>query len=204
MNNILFVCLLIGSLSCQESYEKKTFADKGKKEILLDNKVKIIIPLSQKFSDSLTYSNIEVFIDNVKVFADTTKTEYILNDRSYPRARKLRDNRQEILFKILGAPDLNNLIAYYFKNNKLIQSQILPVFGSKSEYIDGKNVYFGYLNITDKPCNDCDSCYYNPILYYQVTDNGIFLDSTITIMKNTNKWGGFYGFEISERVLPCK
>ena len=86
----------------------------------------------------------------------------------------------------------------------MIQSQILPVFGSKPEYINGRNVYSGYLNIADKPCNDCDSGYYNPILYYQVTENGIFLDSTITIMKNTIKWGGFYGFEISDRVLPCK
>ena len=41
---------------------------------------------------------------------------------------------------------------------------------------------------------------YNPIIYYELNQNGINLDSSLTISINKEIYGNFYGFEYNEKV----
>jgi hypothetical protein len=175
------------------------------KEIILQEDVRIIIPLDEKsFSDSNIYSHIEIWIDSKKVFSDTSTTEYLFDNKGWPQARKINNGGYEILIEVFDAPDFNKLQAWYFKDYLLVKMKVLPFFDKKPEDVDndGMKEYSGVMHIADAYENS-DSCYYNPILYYQITNQEIDMDSTLTIKMNKKIWGEFYGFEQSEKVIPC-
>ena len=175
------------------------------KVILLHENVKIVISLDNKaFSDFNTYSNIEIWIDMKKVFRNMTTTEYLFDNGNWPRARKLRNGEYEILIKMFDAPDFNKLQALYFKDGHLERLKIYPFFDNAPKDVDNDGIkeYSGVMHVSDVYENS-DSCYYNPTLYYKDTEQGIDLDSTLTIKMNKKIWGEFYGFEQSEKLLPC-
>lgn len=175
------------------------------KEVFLQENVKIVIPLKEEaFSESNTYSHIEIWIDSQKVFSDTSTTEYLFDNKNWPRARKIKNGEYVILIEMFDAPDFNKLQAWYFKNYHLIKMKVFPFFDKAPEDIDNDGIkeYSGVMHIADAYENS-DSCYYNPILYYKITNQGIDLDSTLTIRMNKKIWGEFYGFEQSEKLLPC-
>ena len=196
----LFLCLLFSSSCFSGNDTKNPF-----KKIPLNKGVKIIIPVQEKdFNDSLTYSHIEIWIKSKKVYYDTSLTEYMFGEKLWPHSWKLDNGEYIVLMPIFDAPDFNKLWALYFRHGKLIQKQILPYFEDPPRDIDndGQEEYVGIMNVTDAYENS-DSCYYNPALYYEKTDAGIKLDSTLTIEMNKISWGNFYGFNSSSIVLPC-
>ncbi len=174
------------------------------KEFRLEENVKIIVHFSGKFSDSLTYSRIEIWIGENQVFKDTTSTEYLFDSKFYPQERKLKNGNYEVLMKVFNAPNYNKIQAFYFKDNQLDNKLLFPLFQEKPIILDGKPEYFGVMNISEPPCYNCDSCFYNPTLYYEKNDLGIVLDTIQTVKINTEKWGGFYGFKLSNKILHCK
>jgi hypothetical protein len=158
----------------------------GHTEISLGDDIKIIIPtLGEKFDSCKHYTNIEVWKGNEKVYQDTTTNEYkFLCNSSYTKARKLNNDRYEILIEKFDGPDIDKLLAIYLKNDKYESEKLLPFFEDTPEDIDsdGKNEYYGIMNTVDG-YGSGDSCYYNPTLYYEVTDNGILLDTPLTKKK---------------------
>jgi hypothetical protein len=186
---------------------QNTKSEKNVKEIYLQESVKINVPFFDHFSDSLTYNHIGIFIGTTQVFFDSTLTEYLFDNKAFPSARKLKDGSYEILLKVFDAPDFNKTLVMRFKNNILLRKEILPYFESYSQDIDGDGIkeWFGTLHITEPPCNNCDSCYYNPILYYEINEQGTILDSALTVKMNKQKWGVFYGYEQTENIIAhCK
>lgn len=175
------------------------------KEINLSDSVKITFPITKDYNENLTYMNIQIWVLNQKVFEDTTETEYLFDDKEWPKVIRTSDGSHLLYLKIFDAPDFNKLYQYTISNSKILKTDVLPYFYQPAKEIDGKKISYGILNIAETPCNNCDSCYYNPQLYYQFTENGILLDSTLTIKMNTEKWKGFYGFnQRNDIIRPCK
>lgn len=202
LRTFFFILLLFSACSHKPLMENNFKV----KEIALMANVKILVPIQEKeFSDSLIYTNIEIWIDSKLVFRDTTLTEYFFEMGRGPKARKTINDEFEVVLPVFDAPDFNKLWVFYFKDGLLIKKEVLPFFDKDSEDLDrdGKKEYWGIMHVIDAYENS-DSCYYNPTLYYEITDVGIQLDSTLTIEKNSKFWGGFYGFDFSDKVLPCK
>jgi len=153
-------------------------------------------------------SNIEIWKEDTRLYKDTTQTEYrFLCDSAFTKVRQLKDGRFEILLEVFDAPDLDKLFAIYLKGNKYAGKEIFPYFEKPPSNMDddGNLECSGVMDIIDAYENSDDSCYYNPTLYYEITDLGIKLDSALTIKKNKEYWGDFYGFDRTyEIVLPCK
>lgn len=200
---IAFMC----TLGCKQ--EKKdtrgTFGRDSTWEINLGHDIKLVIPTHGEKQDSCRhYTNIELKYGNDRVYQDSTQNEYIfLCNKFYPQARKLRNNRFEILLEEFDGPDIDKTLAIYLKDGKFESAKLLPFFGNAPEEdIDGKKEYHGILNTIEGYSND--SCYYDPMLYYYITEDGIMLDSLVTRQKISDRWGKFYGYERSDKiVLPC-
>jgi hypothetical protein len=173
-------------------------------EIDLKYDFKIMIPtLGEKFDSCEHYMNFEVWLKNKKIYKDTTQNEYrFLCNKSYTTVRRLVDNRYELLIEMFDGPDIDKSYVLYVKNKRLEGIKLLPFFKDALEKIDGKMEYHGIMHTIDGYQND--SCFYNPTLYYSITECGIVLDTLVTKRRNSEIWGGFYGFEQSDKIiLPC-
>ncbi len=193
----LFICLSLVNCS------RVTHLNK---EFRLGDEFKIVIPVTEDKVDSLlTYSGIEIWKGKKLVYTDTGATEYFFNSKAYHRVFKLENGNELVLISVFDAPDLNKIAGYYFENSKLIKLEVYPDFLSSDcdTDNDGKPEFAGLLNISESPCSSCDSCFYNPTLYYELTESGLDLDSSLTRERNKKIWGSFYGFSQTEIVLPC-
>lgn len=204
---ILMLCLVIVCACSQSEDTPVVLYSEGMTEIQLSYDIKIKMPTpGKKFDSCKHYSHILISKGNETIFQDTTSNEYkFLCNAFYTKARKLNDNRYEILIEEFDGPDIDKTLALYIKNNRYEKAQILPYFAASPEDIDqdGKKECYGIVQTMDAYGND--SCYYNPTLYYEITDDGILFDSVLTKKKIIEMWGGFYGYLQSDRIiLPCK
>lgn len=169
------------------------------KDISVKYDINIKFNIENKFDSSLTYKNIQIWISNTIVFEDTTQTEYLFDNKEWPRSFKINKDTFVVYLKIFDAPDYNKLFGFVIANNKIVKRDTLPFIQPKN-----KKKYFGILHITETPCDNCDSCYYNPQLFYSLTSRGFVLDSVLTIEENRKFWGKFYGFnQRLDLIIPC-
>lgn len=201
---LVFIYLMVLVGGCGKAHGPSNI--RAFKKIMLKENVSITIPIIEsKFNDSLTFKQIEIWIGNDKVFTDTSHTEYLFDElNNWPKARRLRSGDYEVLMKVLGAPDLNKLSAFYIKDLKIKGKKVFPYFEQTPRDYDNDGVeeYSGTLNIAEAYQSN-DSCYYNPTLYFKDTDDGLQLDSVLTIKMIRKIWGDFHGLVRTELVLPC-
>lgn len=172
---------------------------------IVDN-IYCVIPNSKAISKDSTYMRIEIYNGTNLVYKDTSLTDYIFKNENLPYGRKLLNGDYEILLKVFGATDYDKIIGFYIIGNTLEKKIEFPDFSN--EFVINEltkySILSGYMSSSESPCLNCDSCYYNPKLYYRFGDNGIYLDSLLTISENKKIWGGFFGYYLTEKVvLPC-
>lgn len=176
-----------------------------KYEIQLSEKIKIKIPIYEAvFSDSLTYRQVEIWNDSQQVYVDSSMSEYLFDKKHNPLVFELKNGNHEVLLQKFDAPDFNKTMVFSIKDGKVFNIQELAGFENEPMDFDndGKIEYCGILNVSDTYINT-DSCFYNPTLYYELTENGIKIDSSLTKFLNEKTWGGFYGFVLIDKVVPC-
>ncbi len=177
----------------------------GFKEIKVIDGITIQIPLIEKFDQNHTYKHIQIWLSDKKVFEDTSETEYLFDDNDWPKVIKISNVKYLVYLKVFDAPDLNKLYKYEISHSQTLLTEILPFFYNGPLKISGHIEYSGILSIVETPCENCDSCYYNPRLFYKITNRGFLLDSVVTIMMNKKQWNGFYGYsQRTDIILPCK
>ncbi|MDP1726652.1 MAG: hypothetical protein Q8M15_07700 [Bacteroidota bacterium] len=187
----------LGKLS--NSYNENTI------EISLGNNFKIIVSTNgEKFDSCKPYTNVSLMFGNELLFHDTGY-EIKLLCNNYPKIKNLKNNQYLIFLEIFDAPDINKLLVINIKDGKYIKQQLLPFFDTDPSNLDiDENMEFQGTMNTIEGFGSGDSCYYNPELYYELTDQGIELDTILSKKMITKVWGGFYGYEQSDKIiLPC-
>jgi hypothetical protein len=200
----MFISLLF-FLACSYKGEVKTVYNINNTfEISIGDNLKIIIPkVKGKFDSCKHYSDFEIWKGNEMIYQDTAMNEYIfLCNSNYSKVRHLKENRSEILIEIFDGPDINKTLVIYLKNGKYECQKLLPYFDSLPHDIDNDGVgeLFGIM-YTIEGYGNGDSSYYNPTLYYEVKNDGIELDTVLTKKKIIEVWGGFYGYEQSDKII---
>jgi hypothetical protein len=183
--------------SDQSSYYRKNLIDD----------IYLLIPNTKIISKDSTYFNIKIYKGKTLIFSDTSNIQYLIENEFWPFSRKLSGENYEILIKVFDAPDYDKIHGLYISDGKLKEIKVFPDFSSdlKQHSNDINSILSGYMHIAESPCENCDSCYYNPKLCFKFGTDGIYLDSALTIKENEKRWGGFYGFHLTEKiVLPCK
>lgn len=174
----------------------------AKETIRLPFGIELRATLVEDFGDEQIFSSLKILRNGKTIYQNDTDTRFVLDKKKYPKVLKLDSALFVVLVEIWDTPDINKLLAVYVNNSSVIRTDILPFFSQ--EYGAKPTILSGVMNIIEVPCLDCDSSFYQPVLYYRVSSKGIILDSSLTIRKNTEYYGTFLGFQNKYQAIKVK
>lgn len=213
---ITFLPLLIASFftACSNgSVQKKlNSTDNSRHRLSIDNRIQKTIELNYDFKIKVgqkeIFENFETYTlfvlshKDKQVYVDTSLTEYEFGDQLYPLVRQLDNETFEILVEVNDRPNKNYLKYFKVHRDKIVSTENLPTFISNASNLDNDaNLEFAGFKDWGETWGDNGSLTaYNPILYYELKPSGLILDSTLTINKNKEMYGDFYGFKYNEKI----
>jgi hypothetical protein len=128
---------------------------------------------------------------------------YILDDKLYPIVNKIDTNTFELFFEQDDRPNKNTIRFFRIENDIVTSIKVLPTFFSKPSDLDGDGILeeAGSIDYSEE-FGEKGKLYrtIDPILYYKLTNQGIKLDSAMTIERNTYIYGKFYGFQFDGKT----
>jgi hypothetical protein len=194
----LVILLSVILFSCGQSAETRAPIEKtADREIKLSDRILLTGNRSGEFGGN-TFNPVALYLDNKLIFADSTR-EYLFNN-IYPKLLQGIDGSFQVLFEADNRPDLQTLKKITISADGSVSIADIPYFAWDTLDLDrdGKPEFSGYLTGIQ---SFNDTAAYNPLLVYELTGNGIFLDTIATIKKNKSIWGNFYGFKFDENIL---
>ncbi|NUQ82756.1 MAG: hypothetical protein HUU10_14185 [Bacteroidetes bacterium] len=180
--------------------------NRREKIIWLNDRIQLSFIQDGDLIDSLkTFSFIKVRYDDQVVYADSTNREYFFDGPAWPGVIPVTNSRDLAIIPVFDAPDMNNLLVLTISVGKLEQEMLIPMQSGLPADCDGdgKMEFSGIMTVAEG-YGTGDSCYYNPTLYYEITETGLELDSVLTISGNKKKWGRFNGFHGTDDIFPCE
>jgi hypothetical protein len=190
---ILIILILMVTYNCQHREKPRQYN--------LGNGIVIKAQPAYPDEDISTLVFLEIIQDKKSVFKDSTRTEYSLNDPLYPLLLNFKTHL-ELLVEIDSRPNKNLIYKFMIQNQKLVRIDTLPTFLTFAKNLDSDNnlEYVGYWDYGQVWGDSIEITGYNPLIYYEITDNGIQLDSFTTKIVNKEIFGEFYGFFYNEQV----
>ncbi|WP_146153516.1 hypothetical protein [Adhaeribacter arboris] len=179
----------------------------GSKEVSLSNGLRIKASEEEDFGDFKTYTQIDILHNNQVIYSDSTQ-EYEFGNKLFPILNQINPTAFEILLEVNDRPSKNKLKYLQIQGNKVTKEMEMPTFIAEAANLDEDNIlesagFWDYPQMEESGKSVTTA--YNPILYYEWTKNGLRLDSTLTIKKNTQIYGTFHGFNFREEVqIPVK
>lgn len=151
--------------------------------------------------DIFTFNYLEIFQNGKMLFKDTTLTEYTIQDSLYPKLYNFK-NYIELLIESDERPGKNLIYGFCIKEGRIEKIDTLPTFLTipKDLDYDNKLEYAGFWDYGEVWEDSIVMTNYNPIVFYEITETGITLDSLTTIAVNTHIYGNFYGFYYNEQI----
>jgi len=212
MIRLLLIPFFILFVSCDQSVNKNQIEIENKgnnpntiqkyKTFKLDFDFTVLAGKDEDFGDFKTYSLLHLKRKKETVFIDSSLTEYEFRRELFPLIVKSGENSFELLLEINNRPNKNYLKRIFVQNNGMIKEDKLPIFESKPADIndDGIKEYGGYWEYAQVWGENDELTAYNPILYYNRTNSGFKLDSSLTKKRNEKIYGKFYGYSFNEEL----
>jgi hypothetical protein len=200
--NLIICAFATGQKS--DSLSRNYINRQPQKVLKLKHNFEIIVGQSEDFGDLVTYTHFVLTHNGRQIYSDTTSsTEYEFGSKLYPIIRIIDKATFEILVEINDRPSRNYLKYFKVSNNKIVENKKIPTFISKAKNLDNDKrlEYAGFWDWSESWGEDGELTAYNPILYYELTSEGIILDRQLTIKKNKEIYGHFHGFQYSEKVV---
>lgn len=148
------------------------------------------------------YKNLQFTVNNRVVYTDSNhlfSTYYGI----LPIIRELNNGAVELLMGFEVEDDYLNILQVIANDNGLIKKDTTPLFEGDHADMDedGLIEFGGYLSHLDIYCMDCDSTYYNPKLFYEMSEEGMRFDESFTKKWIMDNYGVFHGFESSQKFI---
>ncbi len=146
---------------------------------------------------------LEIWHNGHRLFRDTTDSaaQYKLESEFYPVVRQIKPMVFEIVLGQTNEPFKDFALLFRIENDIIVRREEIPDFDNKPEWINGLETYHDvFIDGEAIPHNNEAYSPYNPELYYQVTRDGLKLDSGITMVKNIKRYGRFEGFGLNENI----
>ena len=154
-------------------------------------------------SSSPTYLTIKY--NNRQIYSENSREDYyyyVFNDSLNPTIISFGNELYELFLELDNRPNKETLKMLKIQSGKVVDSAMFPTFCAKQSHLfnDKRLVFAGIWDYgeewTDSSNNEFIT--YNPILYYEVGNSGLVLDSAETIERNKKIYGKFYGFGYDE------
>lgn len=145
--------------------------------IKLKHDFEILVGKGEDFGDFITFLSFELSHKDKTIFIDTSQTEYEFGAKLYPIINSIDSETFELLVEINDRPNKNYLKYFKIRNDSLIEIKNLPTFISKASNLDNDKYmeYAGFWDYSQMWGTNDDTVAYNPIIYYEINENGIFL-----------------------------
>ena len=204
----LFGALIVSTIICNTQRGEKQQKERVDWSFLGDDV--LIYADKYSFSDGSKpiYKNIEVVVEGANLYKNKT-SDFVSNFGVLPIVRKTSTNQIEFL---LGFKDTRNekilrLISETKQgSNQIVLQDTLPLFGVGHQDLDEDGIieFSGFLEHYPPHCVDCDSVYYNPLLFYEMQDHAFVLDTPTTRNWINENYQEFRGFKPDPRLVRLK
>ncbi|MFM6953085.1 MAG: hypothetical protein ACKOXR_08120, partial [Bacteroidota bacterium] len=140
------------------------------KTIKLDNDFEIKVGQKEDFEKFETFTLFILTHKNKQLYLDTSLTEYEFGDKLYPIVRQLDNETFEILVEVNDRPNKNYLKYFKVHQDKIVSSEKLPTFISKSSNLDtdDNSEFAGFWDWGETSGDNGSLVVYNPIIYYDL------------------------------------
>jgi hypothetical protein len=219
MKYILIIFTFLTLLSCNDLPKNPVenrvdIIEKGENEspevkidttLFLANGFKLDAGQKENFGDFNTFTFLKLTLNNIEVttLKDSLEFEFGYGFRIYPSVTKLLDeNEFEIAIEVNDRPNKNYLLLLTVEENSVVKTRQVPTFITAPINLDNdeKIEVAGFWNYAQIWGKDDQLTAYNPIIYYELTENGLFVDSSLTEEQNKNIYGSFEGYQFSETI----
>jgi hypothetical protein len=170
------------------------------KTLELDFGFDVTIGQSEEFKGADWYDYFKLERNGNVIFI--SYADYEFGDKNYPMILQTGVDSYELLFEINSRPGNNRVKRLFVRNDKLTEEDELPIFvNSEPRDINGDGIkeYAGYKVLFEYGAYDEEAgnytTFYNPLIYYSLTETGLKLDTLLTQQRNEIIFGHFYGLE---------
>lgn len=160
--------------------------------------------LAEVVQGEVLFSHLAIMLHDSAVYANTTD-RFSSQFDLLPIVRHLANCQHEVLMGIVPQADQYRILQLILNDTALVRTDTLPLFDGQHLNADRDAAieFKGYWSNPLPYCLDCDSTYYNPQLFYEMSDTGFVLDAAATQNWASKHLGGFYGFRPDTlRVVP--
>jgi hypothetical protein len=192
--HILIFCLLV---SCSRAYPQY----KNQVEMInLKYGFKLIGELNMEYDSSFrVYRKVTIFRNNVLMYSDSTG-EFERFSAKIPQVHTFKSHAFGILLESFKAPSKNRIQYILFQKDKILRKENLPLFFTAKKNLD-KDDYLEVAGVWDYFQTSHEGLMsYEPVIYYEFAQKGIVLDKSLTIKKNKEIYGKFYGYDVNEKI----
>lgn len=161
----------------------------------------------QFIESEVFYKNLFVLYLSDTLFTDTSATLYYTNYGLLPIVRTLSNGNTEVLMGFVSdnTDFAVDMLQWVFSPTALLSSDTLPLFDGNHTDADKDGIveFSGFISTLAPYCFGCDSDYYRPRLFYEMTSLGMQLDSSATRQWAQKTYGTFLGLKPdSTQILP--
>jgi hypothetical protein len=181
---------------------KSNIDNQVEKTIKFDHGFEIKVGRNEDLAPLQIYSLFILTHNNKQIYIDSSFTEYELGDSLYPIVRAIDHETFEVLVEINDRP-LKNYVKYFkVFQDQIIYTEKMPTFFPRALNLDeDENLELaGFWGIGETWGDNYSLTGYDPIIYFEIKPTGITLDSALTISKNREFYGEFYGFKYNGKI----
>lgn len=198
---LLIICLMIVLLfTCNTVPESRQM-----EEVWLVNTARVGVVAKRattSYSNSTRYQNLSIFIDSNLVYHNP-RDYFDMHFGLLPIVQPLSDEVTELLLGFWNQKFQTKILRLQCNNKRVLYQDTLPAFNAHPTDLDRdrREEFSGYLAENEVYCVGCDSAYYNPLLFYEITKNGVQLDSAVTKKWIEEHYDSFYGFRPNKKLI---
>ena len=159
--------------------------------------------ISEQFDDStIVYKNLIIQLDSKIIFIVSSNKEFHVNNT--PMTIQTGGGNLLIFLEYCDRPLKEKHFVLTLTGDSITETKLLPYF--ENEFInhdkDLNLETYSFEDYNEAYCTNCDSSYYNPILFYEVQESSIEIDSILTVATYNTAKIPFHGFSQSEKIVP--
>jgi len=170
-----------------------------------DSTIVITASPKGKLNGEAVFKNLNIIENGKNVFTNN-KLIFKTHKDILPICRELRNEDKECLLAF-KEKNGDKMLRLQFNSIGINALDTLPLlqFDHRDNDNDGIIEMGGFMHTKLTYCFNCDSVYYNPKLYYEMTDDGFKLDSLATKKWINRYYSDFYGYvprmDVTVRLL---
>jgi hypothetical protein len=144
------------------------------------------------------YNSPKIFIGNTMLQGEFPYYDIIMDSKS--TSVLSNKSMRYILLRQKGFVDVDNFLVFCVKNKSLISIE-KAVYSKITDADNDGKLEIGGFHLSEVPCRECDSVYYNPAEIFELGESFCF-DSLESKLATIRFYGVFLGYQPLDTVLP--